>query len=227
MYDQDQLLMLSGIQHFCFCERQWSLIHIEQQWKDNVRTVEGHFFHERVDNPFITETRGDLIVARSVPLVSYKLGLYGIGDVVEFNRTSDQGIILNAKEGVWMPYPVEYKAGRPKKDKRDEVQLCAQAICLEEMLDVNIMDGALFYGLTRRRIVVKFDEELRGYVKELANKMHTIYEQGITPRIQSQKHCKLCSLNEICMPKLSKKRNSVKNYMKKVNEDLDQGDDIS
>ncbi|NLY76132.1 MAG: Dna2/Cas4 domain-containing protein, partial [Firmicutes bacterium] len=130
-YSEDDLLLLSGIQHFAYCERQWALIHIEQQWLENVRTVEGRHLHERVHNPDLVEKRGDLLVARSLPIVSWRLGLYGMMDLVEFRQVgSDQGgIKLPNREGVWLPKPVEYKRGKPKTDDRDEVQLCAQAIC--------------------------------------------------------------------------------------------------
>ncbi|MBZ4644871.1 MAG: CRISPR-associated exonuclease Cas4 [Petroclostridium sp.] len=216
-YSEDNLLPLSGIQHFAFCKRQWALIHIERQWAENLRTVEGRHIHERVDNPFITETRGDLAIARSVPIVSYKLGLYGVADVVEFYRLGDQGkgARLKGKEGFWLPKPVEYKRGRSKTDERDEVQLCAQAMCIEEMLDVEVDSGDLFYGQTRHRVKVAFDDGLRKRVKELAQEMHYLFSEGITPSAAAGKNCSLCSLVEICVPKLTRKNQSVKNYIKR------------
>ncbi|MDK2800780.1 MAG: CRISPR-associated exonuclease Cas4 [Clostridiales bacterium] len=216
-YSEDSLLALSGIQHLAFCERQWALIHIERQWEENVRTVEGRHMHERVDNPFILESRGDLLIARSVPITSYKLGVYGIADVVEFGKLDEKssGIKLNDRKGSWLPKPVEYKRGRPKSDERDKVQLCAQAICLEEMLDVSIETGDLFYGQIRHRIKVVFNESLRVRVKELSERMHNLFTEGYTPSATSRKNCKFCSLVNLCMPKLTCKKQSVENYIKK------------
>lgn len=214
-YLDDEMLMLSGIQHFCFCPRQWALIHIEQQWQENVRTVEGKHVHEKVNDPFIVETRGELVIARSVPLVSYKLGLYGIADVVEFFKHDKQGISLTGKRGLWLPTPVEYKRGKPKSDERDEVQLCAQAICLEEMFKINISKGYLFYHSIRRRIEVILDNRLRETVSELTNKMHQIYKKGATPLGKYGKPCKLCSMENICQPKIGQKKIKVKDYVRK------------
>ncbi|MCK4257573.1 MAG: CRISPR-associated protein Cas4 [Halanaerobiales bacterium] len=215
-YVEDDLLMLSGIQHFFFCERQWALIHIEKQWQENVRTIEGKHIHERADDPFIVETRGDIVISRSVPLSSYKLGLYGIADVIEFVKTNSKGISLKAKDGQWTPIPVEYKRGKPKTDKRDEVQLCAQAICLEEMLNVTIDKGYLFYNTIKRRSEVVLDNELRTLVQNLADRMHLAFEEGKTPKAKFGKHCDLCSMKEICQPKLTSKKKKVKEYIKKV-----------
>ena len=150
-YSEDDLLLLSGIQHFAYCERQWALIHVEQQWLENVKTVEGRHLHERVHNPDLIEKRGDLLVARSLPIVSWRLGLYGMMDLVEFHQVSSDegGTKLLNHEGLWLPKPVEYKRGKPKADDRDEVQLCAQGICLEEMLQARIEEGDLYYGENR------------------------------------------------------------------------------
>jgi len=217
MYTEDELLMLSGIQHFAFCERQWALIHIEQQWAENVRTIEGRHLHERTDNPFADETRGSLVIARAVPLVSHSLGLYGIADVVEFHLIGSDdrhtGIVLPGREGRWHPKPIEYKRGKLKDDDRDEVQLCAQAMCLEEMLDVVIDSGDLFYGQTRRRHHVSFDDALRDRVEKLCIDMHQSFERGMTPPPHPTARCKLCSLTEICMPKLKRKYRPVKSYI--------------
>lgn len=218
-YQVEEFLMLSGIQHYYFCKRQWALIHIEQQWQENVRTVEGKNIHERVDDPFIVESRGDIVIARSVPLISYKLGLYGIADVVEFNRSNTDGINLKDRDGLWMPIPIEYKRGKPKDDQRDEVQLCAQAICLEEMLNVNIRTGYLFYHTIRRRIKVNLDEEIRWIVQKLADEMHLVFTEGKTPYAKKEKHCKNCSMKDICQPKISSKRMNVKEYIKKAVEE--------
>lgn len=213
-YTDDELLSLSGIQHFCFCKRQWALIHVEQQWQDNLRTQEGHFVHERVDDPFFNESRGDVVISRAYPLVSYALGLTGIADVIEYTR-SDSGIPVPGFEGRWLMKPVEYKRGKPKIDERDEVQLCAQVMCLEEMFGVTIDEADLFYNETRRRQHLKITGALRSLVSTLADEMHEIFRKGITPDAESGKSCALCSLIDVCVPKLTKKKSSVRNYIGK------------
>lgn len=211
-YSEDEFLLLSGIQHFAFCPRQWALIHIEQQWAENVKTIEGQHLHERVDDPFYKDSSNELIVWRSLNLISYKLGLTGRADVVEFKR-SDTGIKLPGKAGNWTPYPVEYKRGKPKPDERDEVQLCAQAICMEEMFGAEIPEGALYYGEIRRRTVVQISLDLRAKVENYANEMHRLFEHGITPGPVYKPHCKSCSLVEICLPKQMRDIKSANNYL--------------
>lgn len=217
MYTDDDLLLLSGIQHFAFCRRQWALIHVEQQWQENISTYQGREMHERADDPFYTEARGTVLGTRSLPLVSRKLGLYGIADVVEFYR-DETGIAIPGRPGRWRPHPVEYKLGQPKPDDRDQVQLCAQGLCLEEMFGAPVAKGELFYGRTRRRQPVEFDETLRARVKELAEGMHENFEKGITPLAEETPACKKCSLLEICLPKLNSRR-SVRSYLENVLKD--------
>jgi len=212
-YSEDEFLLLSGIQHFAFCPRQWALIHIEQQWTENVKTIEGQHLHERVDDPFSKDSSKELVIWRSLNLISYNLGLTGRADVVEFKR-SNTGIRLPRKAGKWIPYPVEYKRGKPKPDARDEVQLCAQAMSMEEMFDTKILEGALYYGEIRRRTVVQITSELRSQVEEYANEMHRLFEQGITPAPVYKSHCKSCSLVEICLPKQMRGFKSANNYLK-------------
>ncbi len=212
--EDDGYLLLSGIQHMAFCQRQWALIHIEQQWAENVRTVEGKHLHERVDDPFESESRGDLYISRSMPLISHTLKLQGVADVVEYWRVESGGITLPGKSGQWLPHPVEYKRGKPKPDDRDQVQLCAQAICLEEMLGVAIEEGDLFYGETRRRQRVKLDTELRQRTLYLAQRMNSLFEAGVTPPAVQGIHCQLCSLIDLCMPRLTMKKRSVEDYLK-------------
>lgn len=218
-YSDDDLLMLSGIQHFAFCERQWALIHIEQQWQENLLTFNGRDMHERADDPFFTESRGAILISRAVPLLSRQLGLYGKADIVEFHKTGPgevKGVALPGREGWWMPYPVEYKYGQPKEDDRDMVQLCAQAFCLEEMLEVTIESGALFYGRTRRRQTVMFDDELRRRITELAARMHEMFQKGVTPPAQYKSVCDSCSLLEVCLPKLKGKTDAIAGYLRKA-----------
>jgi CRISPR-associated exonuclease Cas4 len=211
-YNDDDLLSLSGIQHFRFCKRQWALIHIERQWEENLRTQEGHFIHERVDDPFFNESRGDVVNSRSFPLVSYKLGLFGVADMIEYIR-SDKGVPVSGLEGQWLLKPVEYKRGKPKIDERDEVQLCAQVMCLEEMFNVRINKADFFYNEIRRRQHVAITDDLRNCVRSLANEMHEIFRNGITPAAETGKNCSLCSLIDVCVPKLTKKKTSVRKYI--------------
>lgn len=212
-YNEDDYLMLSGIQHFFFCKRQWALIHVEQQWAENDSTMEGNYVHKKTDNPYIVETRNDLIVSRAVPISSKVLGLSGILDVLEYHR-NDNGIQLSGKEGLWSPNIVEYKRGKPKKDHRDIIQLVAQVICLEEMLKLNIYSSELFYHENNRRIKVEITGDLREETVSIANEMHRLYSENITPKAESYKNCTKCSLYNLCMPRLTKRKPSVQNYIK-------------
>jgi CRISPR-associated exonuclease Cas4 len=206
IYDEEALLSLSGIQHFAFCERQWAIIHVENQWAENIKTVEGKHLHERVDDPYFTETRNDVRTERSVPLVSRRLGLFGVADVVEF--VHDFGSDNCSEIRI-----VEYKRGRPKSDDRDAVQLCAQGMCLEEMMGKAIDFGYLFYGETRHRHRVDFTQELREKVIQLSERMHALFEKGTTPTAVKGKKCNNCSLNDLCLPSIGKKANSAKRYL--------------
>ena len=176
-YREEDLLPLSGLQHFAFCRRQWALIHLEQQWQENLRTVEGNLLHQRAHDASLRERRGDLLILRSLSVASYTLGLSGQCDVVEFHA-SPEGVPLHGEEGLWLPFPVEYKRGRPKPHLADELQLCAQAMCLEEMLCCSIPEGALFYGEPRRRTPVLFSPELREQVRSDCEEMHSFYRRG-------------------------------------------------
>ncbi len=203
-YQPDELLPLSGIQHFIFCRRQWALIHVENQWQENVLTVEGKLLHTRTDNPFVAEARQGVIVSRAMPVASYRLGLIGVCDVVEFTR-APEGVSLPGREGFYQPAPVEYKRGKEKKDQSDEAQLCAQAMCLEEMLSVAIPQGYMYYGETRHRLKVEFNPELRQLVTRMAAEMHQYFARGYTPRVKPSRACKSCSLEDICLPVLQEK----------------------
>lgn len=222
-YTPDELLPLSGIQHFVFCRRQWALIHVERQWQENVLTVEGRLLHNRVDNPFFTETRQGVVTARAVPVASYRLGLSGVCDVVEFTAAGPgaaapppaaEGVALPGREGLYRPAPVEYKRGREKHDSCDEAQLCAQAICLEEMLSVAIPAGYLFYGATRRRVAVALTADLRQRVHKMAAEMHAYFDRGYTPRVKPSKACRSCSLADICLPALQEKTLPASQYIR-------------
>jgi len=203
------------LQHLAFCERQWALIHIEQQWEENRLTAEGRVLHERVHEAG-TEARGGVVTARGLHLRSLRLGLSGIADVVEFHRAEEgeaDTAPVPGREGRWRPFPVEYKRGRPKAGACDEVQLCAQAICLEEMLGVGIAGGALFYGASRRRCDVRFDGGLRKKTEELARRMHELYQARATPPAEYGKKCERCSLYDRCVPRAAGKRGAVKRYL--------------
>lgn len=202
-YTEDDLIQLSALQHYVFCPRQCALIHVEQIWSENRFTAEGRIMHEKVHEQGY-ESRGQVRIERGVPLRSLQLGLSGIADVVEFHRQSD---------GSWMPFPVEYKRGKPKPDDCDIIQLCAQALCLEEMLNIEIPSGAIFYGKTRHRHDVAFSDALRKETEETARKVHELIESGVTPKPMYKSKCKSCSLFEICLPKTFEKTKSVKRYL--------------
>jgi CRISPR-associated exonuclease Cas4 len=212
-YQPDELLPLSGIQHFVFCRRQWALIHVERQWKENVLTAEGRLLHQRTDDPFFTETRNGVITARAVPIASYSLGLAGVCDVVEFTE-SPLGVRLPGRDGLYRPAPVEYKRGHEKRDACDEAQLCAQAICLEEMLSVSIPAGQLYYGETRHRVPVELTAELRSLVREMSAEMHAYFQRGYTPRVKTSKACRSCSLADVCLPELQGQVIPASKYIK-------------
>ena len=216
-YSDPDLLPLSGLQHFVFCRRQWALIHIENQWQENLRTVEGHLLHRRAHDEAARERRGNTLILRGLPIVSHTLGLSGQCDVVEFHLTPE-GVPLRGEEGRWLPFPVEYKRGRPKEHRADELQLCAQAMCLEEMLCCAVPAGALFYGEPRRRTAVEFSPELRQMVRDFSEEMHQYARRGHTPKAKPTKSCNACSLKDLCLPQLTR-RGSVSAYFKQAMEE--------
>lgn len=208
---EDNELLLSGIQHFQFCKRQWAIIHIEQQWEENVRTIEGQHVHRKADQPFAREKRGDKLIVRAMPVRSSELGLTGVCDVVEFIR-SDQGVPIHGADGTYLPYPVEYKRGKPKSGDEDIVQLVAQAICLEEMLLCKVRTGYLFYNEIKHRVEVPITDEWKDKVKRLVGEMQDYYKRRHTPKVKTGAYCRACSLQHICLPDLMNKR-SVKSYV--------------
>ncbi|MDR0913843.1 MAG: CRISPR-associated protein Cas4 [Oscillospiraceae bacterium] len=210
--NEDEYLLLSGIQHFNFCRRQWALIHIEEQWSENYLTTEGNLAHERAHNSSLTEKRGDVITARGLKIASKELGLSGECDVVEFH-SDPQGVTLQKHKGLYLPMPVEYKRGKPKTDDCDRLQLCAQAMCLEEMLLCTINSGALFYVTQKRREIIDFTPELREKVRKTAAEMHELYRRKHTPKVKTGSFCKSCSLANICLPVLNT-YGSAKEYVK-------------
>lgn len=202
LYTEDELLPISGLQHMAFCERQWALIHIEQQWEENQRTAEGGVIHERVHDPDYKVHKPGVIVVRSMRLQSLRLGLFGEADVVEFiPQQGPIGIALPNAHGLYLPRPVEYKRGKTKQGDCDRIQLCAQAMCLEEMTNSHLSEGDLYYAETRRREKVPLNDELRSRVIELSERMHRLYREGVTPQPDIKMSvCRTCSLKNICLP---------------------------
>lgn len=213
IYKEEDYLMLSGIQHYAFCPRQWALIHIEEQWNENYLTAGGRIMHAKAHDGETAEKRGNIIIFRALKVRSAEIGISGECDIVEFHK-SESGISISGYSGLWLPFPVEYKRGKKKLDDCDRLQLCAQAVCLEEMLCVKIDSGAIFYGETRRRENVDFTLELRLKLIETVKSMHSIYKRKYTPNATKGKHCKSCSIKDLCLPGLNNKgETSVKKYM--------------
>jgi len=201
VFADDDLLPISALQHWVFCRRQCALIHAERLWSENRQTAEGRLLHERVHKQ-TGGLEGGRFVARGLPLSSRRLGLSGVADVVEFQPVADatSGIEVRGRPGQWQPFPIEYKRGRPKKHSADAVQLCAQAVCLEEMLGTPVPCGALFYGKTRRRVMVVFDETLRGETERLTAEIRQMIDRGVIPPPEPGSKCRYCSLRADCMP---------------------------
>ncbi len=217
-YKEEEYLQLSGLQHFKFCRRRWALIHIEKQWADNFRTTDGSLMHKHAHDKGFRESRGDRLITRGMSVFSPTLGISGECDVLEFHR-NENGISLDGREGVWQPYPVEYKRGAPNSQSGDTLQLCGQAMCLEEMLCCTIPEGALYFGETHQRKVVPFTQELRQAVGDCLLEMHDLYRRGYTPKVKPTKACNACSMKELCLPKLISKR-TVAEYLRKGMEEL-------
>lgn len=213
-YEEEDYLMISGIQHFQFCRRQWALIHIEQQWDENVHTVIGELMHKKVHDPFLTEKRKGVLITRALPVSSKEMGISGECDLVEFHK-GDDGIKLHGHNGFYQVYPIEYKKGKPKQADEDILQLAAQAMCLEEMFSAKIENGAIFYGETRKRENIEFTDDLREKVKTIFQEMHQYYERRYTPKVKWSKSCNGCSLKEICLPLLGKTI-PAKTYIKQM-----------
>jgi CRISPR-associated exonuclease Cas4 len=213
MYPESDYLMLSGIQHYAFCRRQWALIHIEEQWEENLRTIEGELLHKKAHSIIPPEKRKGVIITRGMAVHSREMGVSGICDIVEFIR-DDAGIPLAGHRGRFRILPVEYKRGKPKTDHSDILQVTAQALCLEEMLCCTISEGAIYYGEIRHREQVAITEELRGETKQMFADMHHMYESGHTPKVKRRKSCNACSLKEICLPEIEK-TGSVHAYIRR------------
>jgi len=213
MFEESDLLPISALQHLEYCERQCALIHIERLWDDNRFTAEGTILHERADSEE-RENRKNVRIARGLRIRSMRLGIWGQADVVEFHRTTDTENTINLSDvqGKWKPYPIEYKRGKPKTNKCDEIQLCAQALSIEEMLGVAIHEGALYYCTPKRRTIIEFDTNLRTETEMTISRLHELIQSRQTPKAIYGDKCKLCSLKDICLPQISN-YGTVKDYI--------------
>jgi CRISPR-associated exonuclease Cas4 len=198
---EEDYIMISALQHYVFCPRQCGLIHVEKLWVENALTIQGNIMHERVHNESENEKRKDTISVRGLKVSSSTLGLTGQIDLVEFHKCSKlNGTQLKNQVGYWHPLIVEYKRGKPKKDNSDKIQLCAQAICLEDMLNINIVEGAVYYGKKRHRFKVTFDRDLRQETEMVINTVHEMIKNGITPLARFEAKCTSCSFIHQCCP---------------------------
>jgi len=214
---EEDYLLISGIQHYMFCPHQWGLIHIEDVWEDNVLTFEGSLLHERVHDPELYESRGDIFYSRSVSVVSHKYKIQGVIDLIEFVR-DDSGLYIEERDAYYKPYLVEYKRGKPKEGLEDEVQLCAQAMAFEEMKNYQLDYGYIYYFQINRRIKVEFSKQLRKKVIKLLEEMNDYYSKQETPKPVKMKACRSCSLTHICSKNFANK--NAARYMKTVIEEM-------
>ena len=214
MNDDGDFLLLSGLSHFCYCRRRWALIHIEQQWAENSLTQEGHYLHERVHDADFTEKRGSILLSRGMPVRSERLRITGSCDMVEMTQDAS-GVPIQGREGRWRLYPVEYKRGRIDPSGSAVWQLCAEALCLEEMFVTEIPEGAIYSAEQHRRHCVALTDELRKSVVDALETMHKLYARGETPKGKLSKACKSCSMLDICQPSLGQNR-SVREYMSRM-----------
>jgi CRISPR-associated exonuclease Cas4 len=221
MYSEDDLLPISALQHLLFCERQCALIHIEGLWADNALTVTGRALHERVHEEGVADLSG-VRVTRRLPVRSLRLGLFGFADVVEFHRLASAGVGDQRPRATADPktpgpgyrvVPVEYKRGRPRQDACDVVQVSAQALCLEEMLQVRVDEGCLYYARTRRRLRVPINDVLRATTEEAAQRLRRLLESGSTPRARKERKCDNCSLRQVCLPEAMGQGRSGQSYV--------------
>lgn len=209
--DDDEPIPISALQHYLYCPRQCALIHVERLWAENRQTAEGRLLHKRADQPRVEQRHGVRTVT-AMPLSHPQLGIAGVADLVEFQTDG----------GVERPYPVEYKRGRPKAHRADEVQLCAQALCLEAMFATTVQEGALFYGTPRRRTIVAFDDVLRQLTVEIIHATREMIRAGRTPLASYDAgRCDACSLIDLCQPRLLGRAGSVQDWLRRQIEDED------
>ncbi len=221
-YSEEELLPISALQHLAFCRRQCALIHLDRLWSENRLTAEGRVLHDRVHQRGV-ERRGENVLVRGLHLRSLTLGVTGIADMVEFLAAGSgvgDSVRLPGRRGRWRPHPVEYKRGRPKKGPADRIQLCAQALCLEEMLSTRLSAGALFYGRTKRRAEVVFDSALRSATTAAARDLHALVKSGELPPAKPGKKCDRCSLMSDCLPEVSARDNAASRYLSAIIEQV-------
>ncbi len=227
MYEEEDFLPISALQHLAYCPRRCALIYLEQVWDENRFTTEGKHLHEDLHEGG-AESRGDLRIVRGLRLHSFRLGLSGQADVVEFHRVDQPpGVALPEAAGLWRPFPVEYKRGKPKIEDCDRVQVCAQALCLEEMLQLPVSEGALYYGRPRRREQVTFADALRRETEALAARLHEMVAVGVTPPAQVKRACRDCSLVDLCLPRVGERKRSARRYLAAALRDLRGGGEVA
>lgn len=217
MYKEGEYITIGEISHYIYCPRQWALMYLEQKWKENVWTLEGHIMHNRVHNPFLKEKRGSTFLSRAMPVISKELGVVGECDAVEF-VADPTGIYIPAYKETYNIFPVEYKRGHPKEDTGDVWQLTAQALCLEEMLFTSIPIGYIYYGEIRRRITVEITDEKKNHIKKVVEEIRNYTAKGHTPSVKRRTGCKGCSIEEYCIPSL-RKTSSVSQYLQERREE--------
>ncbi|KRM12374.1 CRISPR-associated protein Cas4 [Paucilactobacillus suebicus] len=216
-YLEDDFLMISGIQHFLFCKRQWALIHVEQKWEENFLTYEGQRLHKKADNPYIKEKRGRSFLVRAMPVHSRIYGLTGKCDVVEFIE-SKTGINVIGHDGKYTLRPIEYKHGHKKYDLSDSLQLLGEALCIEEMMQCEITQGYIYYNETKHKETIAFDDKLRSILKKTIEEMHMYWYKKYTPKVKTGRWCNSCSLKDVCLPELLN-RQTVASYLdRRLNE---------
>lgn len=227
MFTEEEFLPISLLQHLLFCTRRAALVHTEGIWSDNIFTALGQNMHERVHTTGV-ESRKDFRITRGLLLRSLNLGITGKADVVEFHRLDDayndateadkRAVKLEGVTGLWRAYPVEYKSGHLRHELGYEIQLCAQAICLEEMLCTHVPEGSIYYGKTGRRLDLLFDSQLRLATQTACNELHLLLNSQKTPPAEYGPKCDKCSLLDFCLPKVVTKNRSVKSYMDRIAE---------
>lgn len=192
MYSEDDYILISSLEHFRFCPRQCALIHLDCYWHENALTALGRAMHERVNTPGQRQDPGKK-TEYSVPLASRRLGISGIADLIEYTR--------NSRKEPWTPLPVEYKHGKPTESESNEIQLCAESMCLEEMLEITIPAGMIYYGKDMKRHPVLFDQALRSMTEQIISEVHSLFQIGRIPSpVYSAARCDHCSLVDYCRP---------------------------
>lgn len=211
-FDEDERLPISSLKQFIYCKRRFALMYLNCDWGENYKIAEGDLLHKRVDDPYFNEKRGDVHISRSVPIFSDRLNLNGVADIVEFIK-KEKGIELPHKKDRWQINLVEYKNGKPEKSQADNFQLCAQALCLEEMFHTTIESGDIFYGKIRRRVKVELTDHLKEQVSTQVGNMKTLLKNQKIPVRDEAQNCSLCSLLDVCIPSAFGKQKKVQEHI--------------